>query len=40
LMEQRELRALQIAEQQYQQRLAAEKNRMQSQTMALLQHGQ
>eukprot|EP01043_Picozoa_sp_COSAG02_P059404 COSAG02_NODE_7567_length_2958_cov_2.231200_2_plen_451_part_00 len=40
LMEQRELRALQIAEQQYQQRLAAEKHRMQSQTLALLQHGQ
>ena len=39
LMEQRERRALEIAEQQYQQRLAAEKNRMQSQTLALLQHG-
>ena len=38
LMEQRERRALEIAEQQYQQRLAAEKNRMQSQTLALLQH--
>ena len=39
LMEQRERRALEIAEQQYQQRLAAEKHRMQSETLALLQHG-
>jgi len=38
LMLQREKRGLEIAEQQYQQRLAAEKHRMQAQTLALLNH--
>ena len=39
LMLQREKRGLEIAEMQYQQRLAAEKHRMQAQTLALLEHG-
>ena len=39
LMVMREQRALEIAERQYQQRLAAEKQRMQSQTLALIGHG-
>ena len=39
LMAMREQRALEIAERQYQQRLAAEKHRMQSQTLALIGHG-